>query len=80
LAGNIDEVVAFLLSERLLTEFQFSVLKQESDKAKYLCLHLEDLKKTEKLLLLDYEWVILPVERLKLTIVTERINKEFTYS
>lgn len=41
---------------------------------------LNDLQKADKLQLVDYEWSILPFERLKLTLVTNTQRKEFEYS
>lgn len=80
LASCIDDLVAFLIAEKLLSEFQYSCLKQEADKPKFIYTLLEELKKADRLLLLDYEWSLLPIERLKLTIITERTTREFTYN
>ena len=79
LATCYDELIIFLKSEKLLSDFQLDELKNNSDKAKYLIELLEALKQKDKLLLLDYEWQLLPIERLKLTIITERVSKEFVY-
>ena len=76
----MDEMINFLKEQRLINDFQVSAITNDSDKAKYLYNLLETLKKEDKLLLLDYEWSILPVERLKLTIVTERTQREFYYN
>lgn len=80
LAACQDELIAFLKADRLINDFQLTAIANESDKAKYILNLLETLKKEEKLLLLDYEWSILPVERLKLTVVTERNSREFTFN
>jgi hypothetical protein len=76
----MDEIINFLKEQKLINDFQVSAMTNDSDKAKYLHNLLETLKREDKLLLLDYEWTILPVERLKLTIVTERIQREFIYN
>jgi hypothetical protein len=75
-----DDLINFLKTEKLINDFQLTAIFNESDKAKYLQNLLEELKRSDKLLLLDYEWSILPVERLKLTVVTERNSREFTYN
>lgn len=80
LAACQDELITFLKDQRLINDFQRTEIINESDKAKYICQLIEGLKKEEKLLLLDYEWTILPVERLKLTIITERTQREFCYN
>lgn len=41
---------------------------------------LADAVKENKIQLADYEWSILPVEIVKLTIVTNRTKREFEYS
>ena len=80
LAACLEELIDFLRSEKLLTDHQLGTVKSESDKAKYLYGILEDLKQQDRLLLLDYEWQILPIERLKLVLVTDRVSKEFRFN
>lgn len=79
LAACYDEMLDFFKNEKLISDFQLDSLKNDSDKAKYIVEMLENLKQHDKLLLLDYEWQILPIERLKLTVITERVSKEFGY-
>ena len=55
-------------------------IKQSSDEAKEIHAFLKDLSRTDKIQLLDYEWVILPVEIIKINLVTNRNNKQFTYN
>ena len=80
LASCYEDLVNFLRSEKALSDFELDTLKNESDKARYLIIHLERIRSEEKLLLLDYEWLVLPVERLKMTLVTERVSKEFVWN
>ena len=80
LANCQDELINFLRTERLLSDFDVSAIANDSDKAKYVHNLLESLKQQDKLLLLDREWTILPVERLKLTIITERNTGEFKFN
>lgn len=75
-----DDLILFLLEEKLISDFERSTLGDSADKAKLLTELLEKLKKEEKVLLLDYEWSILPIERLKLTIVSPRDSREFVYN
>jgi len=75
-----EELVQFLIDERMISDFEMSSLKDEADKPRLIYEYLEKLKKEEKLLLLDYEWTILPIERLKLTVVTARDSREFSYN
>jgi hypothetical protein len=80
LSPCVDDMIHFLKDQKLVNDFQVTALTNDSDKAKYIYNLLETLKKEDKLLLLDYEWSVLPVERLKLTIVTERTSREWTYN
>ena len=75
-----EELVQFLIDERMISDFEMSSLKDEADKPRLIYEYLEKLKKEEKRLLLDYEWTILPIERLKLTVVTARDSREFSYN
>ena len=78
--AQFSEILDFLQFERLMTPDESRTIIVAMDKANRLQLHLANLKTTEKLQLLDYEWTILPVERISLTIVTDRSKKEFTWN
>jgi hypothetical protein len=73
-----EELVQFLRAERLLSQDELLVIRGDPDKAKRLQAKLADLSRDNKLELLEYEWVLLPVERIKIVIVTENGLKEFT--
>jgi len=75
-----EELLSFLIDEKLINDFERSALKDDPDHPKFFYNLLERLKKDDKLTLLDYEWMILPIERLKLTLVTERNMREFLYN
>lgn len=79
IAYNMGELVNFLYDEKLISVSDLEEVGKSPEKAKLVYLILEKLKSDGKLLLLDYEWTILPVERIKVSIVTEAIAKEFTY-
>jgi len=54
-------------------------MRSSADVAKVLHTKLASLSKSNKLQLLEYEWVVLPVERMKITIITDRMSKEFSH-
>lgn len=76
---DYSDILDFLLLEKVVSAEDIRVFKQSADKGKGLQGWLARLSREEKLQLLEYEWVILPVERIKLTIVTARNSREFTY-
>jgi hypothetical protein len=72
-----DELIAFFVQERLISTEQLKVLKVSPEQARLLQALLSSLSTEQKIQLLEYEWTILPVERIRLSIVTDRGHKEF---
>jgi hypothetical protein len=79
-SGSIDEILDFLIAEKLMNAEMAKKIKQSSDEAKEIHAFLKDLSRNDKIQLLDYSWVILPVEIIKINLVTNRNNKLFTYN
>jgi hypothetical protein len=79
-SGSIDEILQFLVEEKLIDGDLVKKVKQSSDEAKEVHAVLSGLSKSDKLQLLEYVWHVLPVEIIKIYIVTNRNNKEFTYN
>jgi len=79
-SGSIDEIISFLVEEKLMDLDMSKKIKQSSDEAKEIHAFLKDLSRADKIQLLDYEWSILPVEIIKINLVTNRNNKQFTYN
>ena len=73
------DLVDFLVGEKILSEAQVLELKLELNKPKALLALMKKAEKDEKILLLAFDWILLPVERLRLRLVTERNSKEFAY-
>lgn len=78
--GQLVDLLEFLKQELLVDDAQMKSVKQSSDHAKEIQAILKDLQVRNKLLLLEYEWNILPVENILITIVTERNQREFTFN
>ena len=80
LTGQLELILQFLKQEGLVDDNQMRSVKNSSDHAKEVQLILRDLQVREKLQLLEYEWNVLPVENIKITIVTDRDSKEFVHN
>ena len=74
-----SELVDFLIEEKIVTDGVLANLKLELNKPRFLHDILKQAEKDDKLLLLSFDWVLLPVERMRMRLITERSNKEFAY-
>lgn len=79
LTGAMSEILGFLLSEKLISREEIKGIMESSDRVKMTSAKLAALQSEDKLQLLEYEWQLLPIERIKITIITDRSSKEFTY-
>ena len=79
-SGSIDEIIAFLVEGKLMDLEMAKKVKQSSDEAKEIHAYLKDLSRNDKIQLLEFSWVILPVEIIKIQLVTHRDNRQFTYN
>ena len=80
LTPSYDGILEFLQSENLLSREESKAIRSSAEISKKIYILLLNLSKTNKFQLLEYEWILLPVERIKLTIVTDRSNKEFSFN
>jgi hypothetical protein len=69
----------FLIDNKLASEDDFKDLTRDFEKASFICATLTQAALEEKLILLDYEWVLLPKEYIKVTCITETERKEFAH-
>lgn len=79
LTSQIDDIVMFLKQEGLVDDNQIRSLKQSSDHPKEIQALLKDLQ-SSKLQMLEYTWTVLPVENIRIHIVTDRNQKEFIFN
>ena len=70
----------FLLEEKLIDTSDIPAFRLEKDKALYIYGLINTAKNSDRVLLFDFEWAILPLERIKVTVVTPRNSKEFVYN
>ena len=73
-----EELIQFLVQEYLLSSEELKVIKNSPEQGKLLQAKLALLSDERKLQLLEFEWTILPTERIRINIVTDRGFKEFT--
>lgn len=71
------ELVAFFLQENLLSKDELRVIKTSPEQGRLLYAKLASLSEEHKLQLLEFEWTLLPTERITINIVTDRGAKEF---
>lgn len=80
LNGATDDILQHLMEENLIDKTQVKAIRLSSEPHKDMYIMLKALQLNNKLQLLEYEWHVLPIERIKLTIVTDKTQKEFTYN
>ena len=80
LSGSVEDILEFLLSEALITKDDVRAVKLSPEMPKVVHRLLTSLSATGKVQLMEYEWSILPVERIKVLFVTDRNSREFTYN
>lgn len=76
----LDEIVDFFLLEGIMDKKELPVLRASSDKAKWIQQRITTAKQDGLLHLADFEWQVLPYERIKLYFVTARVGKEILYN
>lgn len=80
LSGCKQELVQFMLDEKLMSKEDATTMKLEKDQTKFICVKLFEASKQEKIQLLQFEWVMLPIERVRLKIVTDMHTKEYAHN
>ncbi len=73
-----EELISFFLQEHLLSKEELKVIKTSPEQGRLLQAKLAALSDDRQLQLLEYEWTLLPTERIKVSIVTDRGFKEFS--
>lgn len=79
LTGQLEDIVVFLRSEGLIDDVQIKSIKNSSDRNKEVQFLLRDLNKNGKIQLLEYKWILLPVESISVHIVTDKNQKQFSF-
>ena len=69
----------YIIDNKLAKEEDFAPLIRDQERAIFICFTLEQALKDERLMLVDYEWTLLPLEFIKLTCVSPDEKKEFIH-
>lgn len=77
LTPMFEELTAYLVQEFLLSKEELKEFKVSPEQARLLQAKLATLSDERILQLLEYEWTLLPTERIRINIVTDRGFKEF---
>ena len=80
LTSQLEDILMFLKLEGLIDDNLIKTVKNSPEHAKEVQQILRDLQVRQKLQLLEYEWAVLPVENIRILIVTERDSKEFSFN
>lgn len=73
------ELKEYLIENKFVKEDDFRELTRDFEQAAFIYTALNKAAADEKLILLDYEWVLLPKEYIKIICITGTEKKEFTY-
>lgn len=74
------ELLTFLSAEKLISDVELNEFKLSADRPQWLRDKVNSLKNANKIQLLEYEWTLLPVERIKITVVTDSTMKTFRWN
>jgi hypothetical protein len=80
LEGGIDQILEHLFSEALVNKETVKTVRSSPEPHKEVYMILNNLSSEGKIQLLEYEWTLLPIERIKLTIVSNVSHKEFSHN
>jgi hypothetical protein len=76
---HILDMADVLRADGVLSQKDFEEIKVSSSKVEALFKALEKAKKEDRLDLLDYEWQVLPTQRIVLTMVSSSGIREFRH-
>ena len=80
IGAYMDDMVDFFIAEGVMNRTELPTLKSAPDKAKYIQQKIANAKYANILMLADFEWQILPYERIRIYFVTARVQKEILYN
>jgi hypothetical protein len=78
--NQLGDILVFLKQENLIDEQKIKAIATSPEYPKELQGILRDLQVRQKFQLLEFEWNLLPVENIRIYIVTDRNQKEFVYN
>lgn len=73
------DLLEWLEENKMLDKEKWKTADSLQLKSELIVKSLSFAEQSQRLLLVDYEWSILPLQIIKITCVTEREKREFTY-
>ena len=80
MTSQLEDILLFLKSESLINDNDIRTVRQSSDHPKDIQALIKKLHVAGKFQLLEYQWEILPVERIKILMITDHNQKEFIFN
>lgn len=74
-----DEFIEYLVDQGILNRDTINPNDREFDVLKVLHTALHEAVQKDKILLLDYKWQLLPIEQIRIQIITSRGSKDWLY-
>lgn len=74
-----SELAEYLITNKFATEQEVFSAVHTQERAELIFTSLKKAESEEKLLLLDFEWKMLPLEQIKITCLSTREERHFTY-
>ena len=74
-----SEICEWLIEQKIITLSEVQIRTRKQEQAEFVFFSLKEACDKDMLMLLDFEWSILPQELIKITCITYREKKEFTY-
>lgn len=76
---SLESFIDYLHEEQIMEADGFHGLDRFEEKVRKIYQLLEDGVKSGKILLLDYNWQILPIHQIRIQIITNRSKRDFLY-
>ena len=76
---GVMDIVGDLVNEGVLTKADREAVSVVEDKCEKLFILMELANRNGKVQLMNYDWQLLPTQRVKLLIVTDATTKEYLY-
>ena len=85
LTAGLDDMMGFLVEEEILDVTEVKKMRSEAFPASDFYRRIQEIRGSKHNLknsiqMMEYHWEVLPVERIKVTIVTDRTQREFVYN
>lgn len=77
--GQMDDFVDFLIKERIISNSTFATGERKIDRINIMYKEMIKAVDEEKILLLTFDWKLLPTHQIKVSILTKNGSRDFLY-